>query len=85
MPVSGAGTTQTIISGLTPSTTYSIEVAAVNSAGTGVFSNSQTAMTLGKKMGFRVESNILIVVAYSCSSSPDSRLHNSHLHLSLLD
>ena len=95
--VMGSGNTQTemvsgdssggmtTISGLTPSTTYSIELAAVNSAGTGVFSNSQTAMTLGKKIGFRLESNILIVVVYSCSSSPDSRLHNSHLHLPLLD
>ena len=36
--VSGGGTTQTTISGLTPSTTYSIEVAAVNSAGVGVYS-----------------------------------------------
>ena len=39
VPVSGAGTTQTTISGLTPSTTYSIGVAAVNSAGTGVYSD----------------------------------------------
>ena len=34
----GGGATQTIIPGLMPSTTYSIEVAAVNSAGTGVYS-----------------------------------------------
>ena len=36
--VSGGGATQAIISGLIPSTTYSIEVAAVNSAGIGVYS-----------------------------------------------
>ena len=36
--VSGGGATITTISGLTPSTTYSIEVAAVNNAGTGVYS-----------------------------------------------
>ena len=36
--VSGGGATMTTISGLTPSTTYSIEVAAVNSAGTGDYS-----------------------------------------------
>ena len=34
----GGEATQTIIPGLMPSTTYSIEVAAVNSAGTGVYS-----------------------------------------------
>ena len=34
------------ISGLTPSTTYTIEVAAVNSAGTGEYSDPQSAMTL---------------------------------------
>ena len=34
----GGGAIQTIISGLMPSTNYSIEVAAVNSAGTGVYS-----------------------------------------------
>ena len=47
MPVSGAGTTQTTISGLTPSTTYSIEVAAVSSAGTGVYNDAITAHTKG--------------------------------------
>ena len=36
--VSGGGATQTTISGLMASTTYTIEVAAVNSAGTGVYS-----------------------------------------------
>ena len=34
------------ISGLTHSTTYAIEVAAVNSAGTGVYSDPQSAITL---------------------------------------
>ena len=36
--VSGGGATETTISGLMLSTTYSIEVAAVNNAGTGVYS-----------------------------------------------
>ena len=36
--VSGGGATMTTIYGLTHSTTYSIEVAAVNSAGTGEYS-----------------------------------------------
>ena len=45
--VSGGGSTQTIISGLIPSTEYSIEVAAVNGAGTGVFSNAIMQLTQG--------------------------------------
>ena len=36
--VSGGDTRHTTISGLNPSTTYSIQVAAVNSAGVGVYS-----------------------------------------------
>ena len=46
--VLGGATTEATISGLTHSTTYEIEVAAVNSAGTGVYSNSITAETDGK-------------------------------------
>ena len=45
--ISVCGATQTIISGLTPSTNYSIEVAAVNSVGTGVFSNVIFQLTRG--------------------------------------
>ena len=45
--VSGGEATQTIISGLTPSTNYSIEVAAVNSVGTGVYSNVIFHLTRG--------------------------------------
>ena len=39
MSVSGGSATEATISGLTPSTTYSIEVATVNSAGIGVYSD----------------------------------------------
>ena len=46
MTVLGASTTQTTITGLMSSTTYSIQVAAVNSAGTGVYSDPETAETL---------------------------------------
>ena len=45
--VSGGSVTETTISNLTPSTTYNIEVAAVNDAGTGQFSNTISIMTLG--------------------------------------
>ena len=39
MPVSGGSATEATISGLMPSTTYFIQVAAVNSAGTGPYSD----------------------------------------------
>ena len=45
--VSGGGATQTTISRLTASTEYSIQVAAVNSAGTGVYSNAIMQLTQG--------------------------------------
>ena len=47
LSVSGGGATQTIISGLIPFTNYSIEAAAVNSVGTGVYSNAIFQMTQG--------------------------------------
>ena len=45
--VSGGDTTETTISGLDSSTNYTIEVAAVNSAGTGVYSNAVYQLTQG--------------------------------------
>ena len=45
MSVSGGSVTEATISGLTPFTIYSIEVAAVNSIGTGVYSNPIIAKT----------------------------------------
>ena len=47
MTVSGGGVMLTTISGLMPSTTYSIEVAAVNNAGTGMYSDAVADLTLG--------------------------------------
>ena len=47
MSVSGGSVTETTISNLTPSATYTVQVAAVNDAGTGIFSNSTSIMTLG--------------------------------------
>ena len=44
--VSGGAATEATISGLAAATNYSIAVAAVNSAGTGVYSDPQSAMTL---------------------------------------
>ena len=45
--VMGASEREVTISNLTPSTTYLVSVAAVNDIGTGVFSDSESAMTLG--------------------------------------
>ena len=42
--VSGGETTEVMLSGLLSSTNYSIEVAAVNSAGTGVYSSPVVAL-----------------------------------------
>ena len=49
MSVSGGNVTETTLFGLTPSTTYSIEVAAVNSAGIGVYSDAVMTKTLQSK------------------------------------
>ena len=45
MGVSGDATTEATISGLTSSTNYVIDIAAVNSAGTGVYSEPLTVET----------------------------------------
>ena len=45
--VSGRSVTETTISDLTPSTTYNVQVAAVNNAGTGDYSNIISIITLG--------------------------------------
>ena len=48
LTVNGATVNEATISGLMSSTNYSIQVAAVNSAGTGEYSDPITAMTDGK-------------------------------------
>ena len=48
--VSGGATTEATISGLVAGTNYSIEVAAVNSAGTGVYSDPLTVLTSGSDL-----------------------------------
>ena len=47
--VMGGSVTEATISSLMPSTTYSIQVAAVNSAGIGVYSNVVDQLTRGKR------------------------------------
>ena len=45
--VLGASEMEIIISDLMPSTTYDVQVAAVNGAGTGFFSSNVSVLTLG--------------------------------------
>ena len=49
--VSGDDVTEVTITGLTASTTYSVQVAAVNDAGTGSLSSSRFTVTLGNNDG----------------------------------
>ena len=49
MSVSGGSATEATISGLMPSTTYSIQMAAVNDAGTGPYSDVIITNTLQSK------------------------------------
>ena len=96
--VNGSGNTQTItvdgatvmeatIPSLNPSTTYTVQVAAVNSVDTRVFSDSQSAMTLGitEESMLNGCTVVFLISLPSCCSSSDSRVHSSHLHLPLLD
>ena len=50
VPVSGSDTLMVTISGLMYTTTYSIQVAAVNSIGTGVYSTSKIEQTAGRDL-----------------------------------
>ena len=51
--VSGGAATEAIISGLTRETIYTIEVAAINSAGIGKYSLSMTAITSSKSAWYQ--------------------------------
>ena len=64
MSVSGGATTEGTISDLNAATTYSIEVAAVNSVGTGVYSNLTTTTTLCKLLIRQHQFFQTIVVTY---------------------
>ena len=50
MSVTGGTTSQANITGLISATNYSFEVAAVNSAGTGMYSDPITSITLGERI-----------------------------------
>ena len=58
MSVSGGSVTEATISGLSPSTTYSIEVAAVNSASTGIYSDPPVIVETNPGSGFISKINV---------------------------
>ena len=59
--VSGGGNPEVIISGLQSTTAYLIEVAAVNSAGTGVYSRPTNVLSEGQKKSMKMlMKNILV-------------------------
>ena len=62
LSVSGSATTEATISGLESATNYSIEVAAVNSAGTGVYSAPLTALNSSEM--FRHHTNIHFITVF---------------------
>ena len=94
--VSGGGATQTTISGLTPSTNYSIEVAAMNIVGPGPYSSVIFQLTEGLEV-INVYFSLLLykfcislyshhyLISSSSSSLVSSWINNSHHHLPLLD
>ena len=49
MNVTGGDVTETTISGLDRLTSYSVEVAAINSASTGIYSNNITVITISSE------------------------------------
>ena len=85
--VSVSGDSMITITGLTPSTTYSIQVAAETNGGTGVYSSAVEQLTNGVCVhSLRLHIvELTVSVSLSLCSNCDSRLHNSHHHLSLLD
>ena len=54
MSVSGASVTEATISSLMSSTTYSIQVAAVNNINIGVYSDPTSQLTLGMKLSYNI-------------------------------
>ena len=95
----GSGSTQTmsasgdfsggmyVISDLESSTTYSIEVAAVNDELIGPYSDALNKLTAGTLALIYYASPMTnsFVSYHSCSSRVVSWCHDSHLHLPLLD
>ena len=63
--VSGGSVNEATISSLMSSTTYSIQVAAVNSAGTGRYSVANDAKTNGKQMDLRHCSTCSVCTAHN--------------------
>ena len=67
--VSGGATTEATISGLTPSTSYEIAIAAVNSAGTGEYSEPLTEETSVAGEASYLQAVLLWLLAHTCTPS----------------
>ena len=65
--VSGGATTEATISGLTSSTSYVIEVAAVNSAGIGVYSDPLTMKTSVAGQSRHLQVALLLSLSHTCT------------------
>ena len=63
MFVSGGSVMKTNISNLMPSTTYAVKVAAVNSAGNGIYSTSVEVETLASKKNIQFDPLYAIIVS----------------------
>ena len=67
--VSGDATTKATISGLTSSTSYVIEVAAVNRAGIGVYSDPLTVETSAAGQSRYLQVVLLLLLSHTCTPS----------------
>ena len=67
MSVSGGSVTEVRISSLMPSTTYSIQVAAENSAGVGSYSDPIAANTYCKEHALIASYSVLVPIRYNLS------------------
>ena len=77
MNITGASVTEATISNLNISTNYSIQVAAVNNAGTGVFSNATIIKTFEQsKIIKRFLRSIIKFTFFRCTSEFNKQTHS---------
>ena len=85
--ISGTSSNEYIILNLMPSTNYTIEVAAVNSAGIGRYSDQLNQLTFGKSVNKLRRDLVVISVIFSSNSSFDCGgvFSDSHHYISDVD
>ena len=69
-----------VISGLMPSTTYSTQVAAMNSAGTGPHSAVMNQLTEGIYYYSHICTHVVTISPFSCTTKCNSRVFNCNSH-----